>query len=328
MFRSQVTPEEYLAILKNPRAHTDKGYRRKEDRPLGNTAANADEEKMEADEGEFDQLPTESVIDTEDVNGNGPEVSSETKFYARDDNYNFKTQGHLNRQDQMNKLEQSVAYAEWKEANKKEYAVIHAKFYVAIPKRTYRAPPQKTGQRKGKPMEPLAVPEQAAFVDVKAAEKCTLGTKYHTTGPPQSSRRSNVRMERINGLTDDKALKGDPVFEKKLYYRAESVIHGNTLNDESEEKMSEEEEAEANNNPEQTLAEYMIDKIEQINQYHSELNSSVPDEEEAEQLLRNVKNKIQLSESINDVDDSVNIFYNNLIHRQFDSSSNVDSMKQ
>ena len=54
-----------------------------------------------------------------------------------------------------------------------------------------------------------------------------------------------MHMERINGLTDDKALKGDPVFEKKLYYRAESFIHGNTLNDESEDEISKEEGAEA-----------------------------------------------------------------------------------
>eukprot|EP00956_Cyclotella_meneghiniana_P043506 scaffold273595_cov212-Cyclotella_meneghiniana.AAC.1 len=73
----------------------------------------------------------------------------------------------------------------------KEYAVIHAKFFVSIPKRMYRAPPNKnnTGgsRRNRRQMEPLAVPEQAPVVDVKAAENCTLGTNYCTTGPPQTS---------------------------------------------------------------------------------------------------------------------------------------------
>eukprot|EP00804_Cyclotella_cryptica_P002447 CCRYP_019177-RA/>CCRYP_019177-RA protein AED:0.20 eAED:0.19 QI:0/-1/0/1/-1/1/1/0/742 len=327
LFRAQVSPEEYRAILENPRKHTGKGYRRKEDRPVG--GSNGDMEEMDRDDDdddEFDRVPTKPTenekMETADCDG-GHEVSVQPKYYARDDNYDFKTQGHKNRRDHMNRLQQSGDYAEWKEASKREYAIIHAKFYVSIPKRTHRSPtkPVNDGQRKGKKMEPLPVPEQATFVDIKAAENCTLGTKYRTTGPPQVLGRSNVRMERINGLTDDKAFKGDPVFEKKLYYRAENIVHGKGLDDDIDDEMSEDEDNQGNN-PDPMLDEYKTEKIEQVEQYYSDLSSYVADEEEAEQLLRNAKNKIYLSESIKDVDESVNLFYSDLIHRQFDSNGN------
>ena len=165
-------------------------------------------------------------------------------------------------------------------------------------------------------MDPLPVPEQASVIDVKAAENCTLGTDYRTTGPPQTFGRSNVRMERINGLTDEKEWKGDPVFEKKLYYRAEHIVNGGALDgDMSEDDMSEDE---GKNDPSPVgLDEYKSEKVAQVEQYHADLSRCVMDEEEAEQLLRNTKNKIHLSSNIHDVDESVNLFYQDLIHRQF-----------
>lgn len=313
LFRAKLTPEKFVDILKDPRAHTNQGYRRIENRPAGNVGNQEEEE-----DDEFDRLPTNNNV--ENQTGNDEEMEDAGvpgTYFAKDDNYDFKRQGHQNRVAQINKLQQSNDYAEWKEANKKEYAVIHAKFYVSIPKRMYGAPPKSAGggskQRRGKHMTPLPVPEQATVVDVKAAENATLGTKYESTGPPQNMGRSSVRMERINGLTDDKEWKGEPVFEQKLYYRAENIVSGQGLGDESDE-MSEDENEEGVQNP--PLNEYKAEKIYQVRQYYSELSMCIVDPEEAEQRLRNVKNKIHLSESVEDVDDVVKLFHSDLVHRQ------------
>jgi hypothetical protein len=129
-------------------------------------------------------------------------------------------------------------------------------------------------------------------------------------------------MERINGLTDEKEWKGDAVFETKLYYRAEDVLNGTgtAAADPSDEEMSDDEEG-TDDVSAAALAEYKREKMEQVQQYRCDLRS-VADEEEAEQLLRNAKNKIFLSSSISDVDESVNLFYQDLIHRQFLDSDN------
>ena len=49
--------------------------------------------------------------------------------------------------------------------------------------------------RKGKQED---LPEQAPVIDVKAAEKATLGTKFYATGPSQPKKRSKIVMKRIN----------------------------------------------------------------------------------------------------------------------------------
>ena len=320
LFRAKVSPQQYVDVLTNPRAHTNQGYRRREDRPTGNVDTQEDE-----DDDKFDRPPsaeTQAENDTEMGDADASPSNAHTTYFAKDESYDFKKQGHQNRVNQMNKLQQSNDYAQWREANKKEYAVIHAKFYISIPKKTYRAAPPKTArggsgsnQRRGKQMKPLPVPEQSTVIDVKAAENATLGTKYKSIGAPQRIARSNVRMERINGLTDEKISKGDPIFEKKLYYRAENVISGHGLGNDSDE-MSEDEDDDNDVQTPSSLSEYKTEKIEQVKQYVSELNSCIVDPEEAEQRLRNVKNKIHLSESIGDVDAIVKLFYDDLIVRQ------------
>ncbi|KAL7534287.1 hypothetical protein ACHAWF_004777 [Thalassiosira exigua] len=312
LFRAHVTPQQYVDILKNPRAHTGQGYRTKDNRPNGNCSSTLDEE-----DDKFDRAPPidrqeENEVHMEDA---GEPTVSEPSYYAKNDTYDFKKQGHQNRREKMSELQQSREYAEWKEANLKEYAVIHAKFFVSIPKRIYGAPRKSarggSRRRRGNQMEPLPVPEQSVVVDVKAAESATLGTKYEVTGPPQRLGRSNVRMERINGLTDDKGWKGEPVFEKKLYYRAEEIVSGG-LRDCSGDEMSEDDD----NDDQATLSEYKAEKVDQAKQYYEELSLATHDPEEAEQRLRNTQNKIHLSESRCDVDDVVCLYYTDLIHRQ------------
>mmetsp|Transcript_29458 Transcript_29458/g.71150 ORF Transcript_29458/g.71150 Transcript_29458/m.71150 type:complete len:732 (-) Transcript_29458:163-2358(-) len=313
LFRGKVTAEQYVDVMKNPRSHTGQGYRRRENRPTG-----SENNPEEEEDDKFDRMSTWNTQTGEDTgmddNGASREHAQST-YYAKDDKYDFKRQGHRNRFDQMNKLQQSSDYAEWTKANKNEYAMIHAKFYLSIPKRTYKAQPKSGGfkQRRRKQTTPLPLPEQASVVDVKAAENATLGTKYQAMGPPQSISRSSVRMERINGLTDDKDWKGEPVFEKKLYYRAENIVSGHGCGDDDSDDMSEDQNEPVSNPP---LDEYKTEKIEQVKQHHSELSVSVIDPDEAEQRLRNVKNKICRSESIEDVDETVKLFYDDLTRRQ------------
>ena len=121
-------------------------------------------------------------------------------------------------------------------------------------------------------------------------------------------------MERINGLTDDKDWKGEPVFEQKLYYRAESVVSGQGFGEELDDNMSDDENEGVFQIP--SMNDSKKEKIDQVQQYQLELDKYVVDPEEAEQRLRNVKNKIHLGESIEDVDDAVGLFYTDLTHRQ------------
>ena len=133
--------------------------------------------------------------------------------------------------------------------------------------------------------------------------------------------RSSVRMER-NGLTDDKDWKGEPVFEQKLYYRAESVVSGQGFGEELDDNMSDDENEGVFQIP--SMNDYKKEKIDQVQQYHLELDKYVV-AVEAKQRLRNVKNKIHLGETIEDVDDTVGLFYTDLIHRQIVGSEHTMS---
>jgi hypothetical protein len=315
LFRAKVTSEQYINIMKNPRAHTNQGYRRKADRPTGIIINQEDDNDDEFDHLRHDESHTRKDIEMEDTDVTRTTVS--TTYYAKDVKYDFKKQGHQNRRDQMSKLQQSAEYSLWKEANKKEYAVIHAKFYVSVPKIMHNRPQPTAAsggfKRRSKNIDPLPLPQQSTVIDIKAAEKATLGTNYRAIGPPQTISRSSVRMERINGLTDDKDWKGEPVFEQKLYYRAESVVTGQDFGEDLDDEMSDDENEGVLQVP--SINDYKKEKMDQVQQYHSELDMYVV-REEAEQRLRNVKNKIHLSESIEDVDESVRLFYTDLIHRQ------------
>jgi len=337
LFRNTVTSDQFVQIMTNPRVHTDRGYRRSGDRPMDNVVKDVDMED------EFDLLPNEQINGNENDNDNSSEVdtamdmedssapsadpaASSSTFFAKNEDYDFKTQGHMNRRTEMNKLHQSHQYEKWEEAAKKEYAVIHAKFYISLPTRK-RQPPLSNvrssnqgrggGRRRRKNLE--ALPEQAPVVDIKAAENATLGTEYRATGPNQSRMRSNVRMDRIKGLTDDDEWKGGPLFERKLYYRAEEVISGSGMYTSSDDELDMEDEANDSNaaslRDSVSLGECKAEKISQVKQYHVENKAYNP--EEAEELLHNCQNKIRLCSSIEDIDELVKIFYGELVKGEF-----------
>ena len=345
LFRNTVNPEQFAQIMTNPRVHSGRGYRRSEDRPVDIDV------KME---DEFDALPTEEIngdssqadvdvdaaMDTDtggsSTNANAGSVAASTTYFAKNEAYDFKTQGHMNRRTEMNKLHQSQEYAQWEEAAKREYAVIHAKFYISVPKRKY-GPPQSSnnqgrggrgggnqgrGRGRGQRRRNLeALPQQTPVIDIKAAEKATLGTDFLATGPAQNRMRSNVRMDRIKGLTDDDEWKGGPLFEHKLYYRAEEVISGavDIEIDMEEDELEDSYVGALRENV--SLSDYKIEKINQVKQYNVENKAYNP--EEGEELLLNCQKKIRLCDNSVDIDELVKIFYGELVKGEFYGNTQV-----
>jgi hypothetical protein len=323
LFRGGLTPELYAQVLNNPRAHTNHGYRRRPDRP-DQDAANGMNMNENASEDEFDQQPHQEEAAGNDVDddvmdeGGDAAASADATYYARNDGYNFNRQGHENRRIEINKLQNSQQYSEWREANLAEYSVITAKFYVSIPKRQNGGEVNFQQQRRKKDTELLPIPNQSSVVDIKAAERVTIGTKFEPAGPPQRIVKSYVRMERINGLSDRKDWKGEPVFEKKLYYRAEHIVKGLKIDgDEDDDDMSEDD-ADDNVSPSHntTLAKYKDLMVEKIQQHRPEMDKIFPPHD-AEMKVCHCITKIFQAESEQDVDDQVKLFLNEFFPGQF-----------
>lgn len=305
LFRAQATPEQFAEIMKNPRSHTGQGYRRREDRPSGNPILADDLE-------DFDAVPPEPTAAGGDTEMGSDEPQTGTTYFARNDEYDFSTMGHKNRHAQMNKLEQSTDYLHWKSANQKEYAVVHARFFVATRERKHGPRSSSAKPRSNKEQEKQPLPEQVEVIDVKASANATLGTKYQATGPSEKyASRSKFRMKRVNGLKDGKLWKGEPVFEKKLYYRDEKVIRGDCLvdSDMETEEVGDDEGATAAA-ADSPLAQYKQEKIHQICNHRADLG------DEADNRINQATTKIISAETVEDVDSQVAIFYNDLTHQQ------------
>lgn len=317
LFRGGLTPEQYVAVLNNPRAHTNQGYRRRVDRPDDqNYDVNMNDDMSE---DEFDQQPNQE--ETERNNDDGI-AAGDAPYYARNDEYNFNRQGHQNRRTEMDKLQSSQQYSEWREANIAEYSVITAKFYVSIPKRQQGGQVNLQQQRRKKDRELLPIPNQSSVVDVKAAERATIGTKFNPTGPPNRISRSYVRMERINGLSDLKDWKGEPVFEKKLYYRAEHIVRGQTIggDDEDDDVMSDDGDGDDHDGSfhNTTLAMYKDLMVEKVQQHRPEMDKIFA-HDDSESKIRHYIEKIFRAESAKDVDEQVRLFLDDFFPGQFNT---------
>eukprot|EP00986_Skeletonema_menzelii_P003077 scaffold902_cov146-Skeletonema_menzelii.AAC.2 len=334
LFRGGLKPEQYIEVLNNPRAHTNQGYRRRLDRPDDQNVKI--HEDMSEDEDEFDQQPNQEKAAGDgaeedgnaDADGNA-HAEGNTIYFARNDGYNFNRQGHQNRRTEMNKLQNSHQYSEWREANMAEYSVITAKFYVSIPKRQ-QGGQVNMQQRRRKDKELLQIPNQSSVADIKAAERATIGTKFEATGPANRISRSYVRMERIKGLSDEKDWKGEPVFEKKLYYRAEHIVRGLKIDgdDDGDDVMSEEEDDDVtsagNGLPHNTtLAKYKDLMVEKVQQHRPEMDKIFPQDGDAEMKIRDCIAKIFRAESAQDVDDQVRLFLDEFFPGQFNQTRKV-----
>mmetsp|Transcript_9270 Transcript_9270/g.11709 ORF Transcript_9270/g.11709 Transcript_9270/m.11709 type:complete len:269 (-) Transcript_9270:34-840(-) len=266
------------------------------------------------DEDEFDQVSELPIND-----GNG------TTYYAKNDNYNFSTQGHANRRNEMEKLHQNHQFTQWERASKKEWAVVHAKFYISLPQRTRRGLQNRSKDGHTRSRELEALPEQASVIDVKSAENATLGTKFMSTGlSNQNTRRSAVRMNRIHGINDDVEWKGGPLFEKKLFYRSEDIVSNQGPNNDDDDSMVENEiEMEMNkqsaNDNGIELNMYKNEKLSQVRQYNVESELLNPDN--AARLLHECCSAIEACQNAEDIDTIVQTYYSEIVKYEFNRNT-------
>merc|ERR1719361_1192508 len=115
-------------------------------------------------------------------------------------------------------------------------------------------------------------------------------------------------MLRINGINDDPHWGSGPVFECKLYYRAEQVLADLDRNDESNENESDDMDEDDISltealRQETPLDTYKEEKIEQLIRWHGE--NKARDKEVAEQVQIDYCNKIEAAENTGLVDEFV-----------------------
>ena len=331
--RTIVDPEKYIQILNDPRSHTDIGYRRRHnmdhDTAMNGTnmSNNRNNDMNNNNEDDIDSNMNEDES-TRDENQNW------NNYYAKNDNYDFQNDGHTNRASAMSKLEQTGAYSAWEDAARKEWACIHAKFYVSLPKKNhlYNGSSQDHTNRRRRVVrsgssQQQELPEQAPVVDIKAAERATLGTHFHATGPSEPKRRSKIVMKRINGLNEDETRRSAPIFEYKLYYRAEEedANEDDMMDDEDDDEADMDADTSATTNAEPTpaeallnendLVEYKQKKVEQVQNWHR--NCTFEDEEEASLTLLNRLESINKAASVALVDSIVLEYYQWLQKQQW-----------
>jgi len=299
LYRNTVTPELYREILVNPRVHTNCGYRDRKDR-------NEDVEEMEED------VEEEMNDTTKKEDLTNPE---QTTYYAKNDNYDFTNEGHINRAIQMSKLQESSDYQQWQSAAKQEWSFIHAKFFLSTPEYRKRSVYIKGGGKAGD-IEPEEVPEQAPIVDVKSSEKATLGTKFRVVGPNYSGqvKKSRVRMQRIDGLKDGD-VRAAPVFECKLYYRSEDVLLDNDtgvddgmMNTMETEGMEENEQhATSTSSSSSSLQLYKEEVLKKISNWHSD--HPMEDVHDAVDMLTKAKSHITRASNQDEVDSALKVYW-------------------
>jgi len=374
LFRNTVSSEDYIRILKNPRSHTGRGYRQRVNRGADITIASESNatstrththtsamttylEELEnfEEEGGASKSNTEDEDEDMNMDMNMDDDNKTATFYAKNDTYNFKTDGHRNRRLEMSNLQKDAHFQAWEEAARQEYAVVHAKFYISVPKqvqvqRHRRATSaansnySRNGNGNGRQRNKESLPEQAPVVDLKATEGVGLGTKFHSLGPSESNsnlskQRSNVKMNRIQGLNDDDDWRGGPLFECKLYYRAENYDIDNDDDDDDELEMDDDNErGESMNNITDSnsmdadmagtamgiqdlrqnvpMDVYKLEKIDQVKQFFAE-SAALVSPREAEVALNNCQSKIRLAGSMDDIDELVKIYHDGIIRERF-----------
>lgn len=217
----------------------------------------------------------------------------------------------------MAQLEQTGAFSAWEEAARKEWACIHAKFYVSLPKRSMH--PTQVDRRQVKSIPQEVLPRQTPVIDVKAAERATLGTEFHAIGASQPKKRSNIVMKRIHGLNDNENSRAAPIFEYKLYYRAQE--ESNIDEDVDDNDMMDSDSVSADDNTknndeaslvhtlvrENNLDEYKNGKRIQIHNWHQ--TNTFQDPDEAEFVLNNRIESINEAATVDRINVVVEEYY-------------------
>ena len=133
----------------------------------------------------------------------------------------------------------------------------------------------------------MPLPDMMPIVQVQAAQNAVVSTRFYSTGPSREpARKSSLRMERIKGLNDDPEWGTGPLFEVKLYYRAETALQKGRDDlelgegDDDDDDLLEEEDEESNMEEvvevplaellrdRMLLEEYKAEKIEQLHRWY------------------------------------------------------------
>jgi hypothetical protein len=316
--RCRILPEVFRQILRNPRFHSNIGYRTRDAQP-----EEKEDVHMQEDEDDYDQpIPEDdesmAVSDTCSVSASAA-MANDTRhaniFFAKQDDYDFQKQGHVNRQEAMARLQPTGEFQAWEQAALKEFSVIHCKFYISEAKRKGNRESITTS----KPRELAPLPEMKPVIDVKATEKVTLSTELRWLGLPRAQQGARVRMERIP-VNDH--LPSGPVFEYKLFYREDcgdvaavtDEVENSSIGSVEDVKDSTNEMEEEDNVPlveklrhEVPLAEYKEEKIGQLNIWHSENNAQ--DKDSAEAKLQSSQVAITAAPKHETVDEHVKSYF-------------------
>ena len=324
--------ETFLKILDNPRYHSGFGYYRQSQNndepplstvhlpPLHEMNMETDDEEMDVDEDEDNDYSKQD----EQQNNNDTTNNDHVPFYAKNDQYAFDSEGHANRQTEMEKLQSNPVFQAWEKATKQDWACIHAKFFVSL--RRYKGR-DVTGKPPKNNKERMHVPEMTPVVKVQAAKKAVVSTQFHVTGPStEPVRGSHVRMERIKGLNDDPAWGTGPVFELKLYYRLEAALNDQADTVAENETVSELDGMDDDDDDDKRaerlrdsvpLDEYKKEKLSQLVGWYQ---SCKADKEEAHAMFIQTQNDINSSTTNKSVDGHMEQYWN--WHQQYEFSKN------
>jgi len=323
LFRKcQVQPDLYQKILSNPRVHTDIGYRTNNIQQKANQRNPSVGENMDEVMEDQQEAP---VMDESTVVPVAPRL-------AQDPNYKFDEAGHANRQQALSQMGGTQVFSEWEKASQKDWACVHAKFFVSLKQARRGANVAQTGKgnaRRAKPKEEL--PNMTPIVDVKASEKARLSTEFHPQGGRVNNSRSSshIRMQKVRGLNDDPAWEADPVFEVKLYYRPQPGAAPSQNGDDDDDSMVNESGGDNDSMDDEgdvpladrlaaqmPLETYQQERCQQVDQWHRNfqcdpLEGRYEQEqlEEAESERSLAMNAIQASTTVAQVDHFVKCYF-------------------
>ena len=317
-----VAPEIFLKILDNPRFHSGMGYHRRQHQ--GHLGFGARRQTEAEDTAMDDESQAENVMTDSNDEGTMETDSHQVTYYAKNEDYDFESAGHTNRQTAMTQLQPTPEFQAWERATRQDWSCIHAKCFVSL--RQYMRRRAIGEGSRPRADERMPLPEMTSIVNVQAAQNATLSTTFHSTGasskPP---RQSHVRMERVKGLNDDPDWGTGPVFDLKLYYRAEATMRAeqDTLNindndDESsddsikDDKMNTSEDLEGlplaeKLRDEMPLQEYKDEKIDQLHRWYQDCKAR--DMDKAVVRVREAQRGIETATSAQMVDDRLKVYW-------------------
>jgi hypothetical protein len=272
-------------------------------------------------EGEID-AHDDIMMDAFDQD-DAPSAGTGVPYFAKNEEYAFDIDGHENRQAAMAKLQPTREFKLWEQATKQDWACIHAKLFVSMRRYMMKADiAHKSPSRRLEDRMPL--PDMMPIVQVQAAQNAVVSTRFYSTGPSREpARKSSLRMERIKGLNDDPEWGTGPLFEVKLYYRAETVLQKGRDDDlkleesDDDDILDEDEESNIEEIVEVPLAEqlrdsmpleeYKAEKIEQLHRWYQ--CCKVRDRDDGNARVTQTQSSIYTATSTEAVDDFLKSYW-------------------